>query len=250
MPGGVGSRPWDRNPIARLSFVVENEDRASPKADLIDRPGTHERGHWEYIEARPRRGHQRTVTPHRRRPGRLDAFIRSIAGAVWRSRGPIRYGGHSGLSQGQRTRQYAGYDFGLDVSPSDVIPDLDAPTSGHENPLVFKGFDASSRLVSSSVVSTGEATRTPDLRIMRPQDATSWPPENKENSSDKPTLAPYLLHDDCPTDPIATDSTYHTPPAPASNADPRLTMLIDAWDRLPEAIRAGIVAMIGVASKE
>jgi hypothetical protein len=85
---------------------------------------------------------------------------------------------------------------------------------------------------------------------MRPQDATARPPENKANSSDKPTLAPYLLHDDCPTDPIATDSTYHTRPAPASNADPRLADVIDAWDRLPEAIRAGIMAMIGVASKD
>jgi hypothetical protein len=34
------------------------------------------------------------------------------------------------------------------------------------------------------------------------------------------------------------------------NADPRLTILIDAWDRVPEAIRVGIMAMIGAASKD
>jgi hypothetical protein len=32
-------------------------------------------------------------------------------------------------------------------------------------------------------------------------------------------------------------------------ADARLAMVIDAWDRLPEAIRAGIVAMVEAAAK-
>jgi hypothetical protein len=32
-------------------------------------------------------------------------------------------------------------------------------------------------------------------------------------------------------------------------ANPDLAAVIDAWDRLPEAIRAGIVAMVQAASK-
>jgi hypothetical protein len=31
--------------------------------------------------------------------------------------------------------------------------------------------------------------------------------------------------------------------------DPDLAAVIDAWDRLPEAVRAGIVAMVKAASK-
>jgi len=31
--------------------------------------------------------------------------------------------------------------------------------------------------------------------------------------------------------------------------DPELAAVIDAWDRLPEAVRAGIVAMVKVAAK-
>jgi hypothetical protein len=30
--------------------------------------------------------------------------------------------------------------------------------------------------------------------------------------------------------------------------DPELTAVVDAWDRLPDAIRAGIVAMVKAAS--
>jgi hypothetical protein len=35
----------------------------------------------------------------------------------------------------------------------------------------------------------------------------------------------------------------------AASNDPDLAAVIDAWDRLPEAIRAGIVAMVKAASK-
>ena len=34
----------------------------------------------------------------------------------------------------------------------------------------------------------------------------------------------------------------------AASNDPDLTAIIDAWDRLPEAVRAGIVAMVRAAS--
>jgi hypothetical protein len=32
-------------------------------------------------------------------------------------------------------------------------------------------------------------------------------------------------------------------------ADPSLREVVDAWDRLPEAVRAGIVAMVKAATK-
>ena len=32
-------------------------------------------------------------------------------------------------------------------------------------------------------------------------------------------------------------------------ADPDLAAVVDAWDRLPEAVRAGIVAMVKAAAK-
>jgi hypothetical protein len=35
----------------------------------------------------------------------------------------------------------------------------------------------------------------------------------------------------------------------AAPTDPDLAAVIDAWDRLPEAVRAGIVAMVKAASR-
>jgi hypothetical protein len=34
----------------------------------------------------------------------------------------------------------------------------------------------------------------------------------------------------------------------AAQSDPDLATVVDAWDRLPEAVRAGIVAMVKAAS--
>jgi hypothetical protein len=34
----------------------------------------------------------------------------------------------------------------------------------------------------------------------------------------------------------------------ATSSDPDLAAVIDAWDRLPEAVRAGIVAIVKAAS--
>jgi hypothetical protein len=47
---------------------------------------------------------------------------------------------------------------------------------------------------------------------------------------------------------IATHSVAHSMPTDTCQADPALTAVIEAWDRLPEAIRAGIVAMVHAAS--
>jgi hypothetical protein len=55
-------------------------------------------------------------------------------------------------------------------------------------------------------------------------------PKNKGKTSHQRSLAPYGIHDTCQT-------------------DPDLAAVIDAWDRLPEAVRAGIVAMVQAAAK-
>src|SRR5262249_45418298 len=56
------------------------------------------------------------------------------------------------------------------------------------------------------------------------------PLKNRANSSHRNSLAPSLLHDNC-------------------QDDPELAALVAAWPKLPQTIRAGIMAMIGVASK-
>jgi hypothetical protein len=43
-----------------------------------------------------------------------------------------------------------------------------------------------------------------------------------------------VIHDTCETD-------------PEQPTDPDLAIVVDAWDRLPEAVRAGIVAMVRAA---
>jgi hypothetical protein len=55
------------------------------------------------------------------------------------------------------------------------------------------------------------------------------PPKNKGNSSHQPSLAPFGIHDSCQT-------------------DPDLAQIIAAWDRLPAAVKAGIVAMVQAAA--
>ena len=53
------------------------------------------------------------------------------------------------------------------------------------------------------------------------------------------------LHDDIPAmvAPVVADQVETTP------ADPDLVRLIEAWPRLPEAVRAGIVAMLNATLK-
>jgi hypothetical protein len=38
-------------------------------------------------------------------------------------------------------------------------------------------------------------------------------------------------------------------PTDTCQTDPELAAIIDAWDRLPEAVRAGIAAMVKAAAK-
>jgi hypothetical protein len=66
---------------------------------------------------------------------------------------------------------------------------------------------------------------------MRPQAASRPARENKAKTLHQQTLAPSLLHDNCPD-------------------DPELAAVVAAWPRLPEAIRAGIMAMMSAALKQ
>jgi hypothetical protein len=80
------------------------------------------------------------------------------------------------------------------------------------------------------LISTGDGTRTHDLRIMRPPQPAREPLENKPETSNKQTLAPFRIHDDCKTDPV-------------------LAEIVDAWTILPEAIKAGVLAMVRATLK-
>jgi hypothetical protein len=75
---------------------------------------------------------------------------------------------------------------------------------------------------------TGEATRTPDLRIMRPL------PSFCNASKDK---------DLCQE----TKAVSHHFPTEGTHSDDGLAAVIEAWDRLPDAIREGIVAIVQAA---
>jgi hypothetical protein len=78
---------------------------------------------------------------------------------------------------------------------------------------------------------TGEATRTPDLRIMRPQT------DFHNDSADKD-----LRQGD--------SKRSHHFPTDNCKSDPGLALVIEAWDRLPEAVHAGIVAMVKASAHQ
>ena len=72
-------------------------------------------------------------------------------------------------------------------------------------------------------------SRTPDLRITRPQAI---------GRNDKPAKR---LRD-------TTPMTSHPFPTDPCRTDPDLVAVVTAWDRPPGAVRAGIVAMVKAAS--
>ena len=79
-------------------------------------------------------------------------------------------------------------------------------------------------------MNTGEATRTPDLRIMRPLVGQDLNLKGETGSSRiNQRFSP----------PIPTDTCKMNPDLAQINA---------AWNSLPEALKAGIVAMVKAAS--
>jgi len=71
-------------------------------------------------------------------------------------------------------------------------------------------------------------TRTPDLRIMRPQAGSPKSPSPKDLR--EPAL-----------------SVAHHLPTDTRKTDPELAVVVDAWPHLSEALKAGIVAMVKAA---
>src|SRR5271166_3787559 len=105
--------------------------------------------------------------------------------------------------------------------------------TGESSPTVWPRTNDWSRRgneapVRASSGSTGVGTRTPDLRIMRPQVGSSKVFASNNLRQTAPVLAHYLPTDTCKT-------------------DPDLAAVVAAWPHLPEAIKAGIVAMVKAA---
>jgi hypothetical protein len=48
---------------------------------------------------------------------------------------------------------------------------------------------------------------------------------------------------------VATPPVAHPVPTDTCQTDPDLTAVIDAWDRLPEGVRASILMLVKAASK-
>lgn len=78
-------------------------------------------------------------------------------------------------------------------------------------------------------MSSGEETRTPDLRVMNP------PPDSPNRGPNNELRSP------------GSPGAHHLP-TDTRQSDPELAALVDAWPTLPEALRAGIVAMVRAAS--
>jgi hypothetical protein len=77
------------------------------------------------------------------------------------------------------------------------------------------------------IVSTGERTRTVDLRIMRPRTES----RNASRSKALRQSESVDVHN------LPTDSPF----------PPDLAEIVTAWPNLPEALKAGIVAMVRAA---
>jgi hypothetical protein len=82
--------------------------------------------------------------------------------------------------------------------------------------------------VRASSGNTGVGTRTPDLRIMRPPSGCSKTMPENHLSQSPSSVAEHLPNDTCKT-------------------DPDLAAVVEAWPDLPEALKAGIVAMVKAA---
>ena len=94
-----------------------------------------------------------------------------------------------------------------------------------------------------------EGIRTPDQGIMSHEACPVIPEEN----GDFPKGAASGAAVGGKTGPSAEagDPVSHaTPDANISALDPDLAMVVKRWESLPEAVRAGIVAMVKAASKE
>jgi integrase len=129
-------------------------------------------------------------------------------------------------AHGQRTEDgtwHVGADAGgLDEKPPEV--------GGCRNTLGSPVLDGSRRALAGTVASSGGGTRTPDTRIMIPlPNRHKSKADNAETHIDRRRALPL--------------------PIDTRQRDAGLTAVLEAWPKLPEALRAGILAMIRVATE-
>ena len=73
--------------------------------------------------------------------------------------------------------------------------------------------------------------------------------EVRERDSIKGTRSKGLRQGAAAVAELLPNDTCQTPPISAPLADPDLAAVVDAWPALPEAIKAGILAMVNAASE-
>ena len=117
---------------------------------------------------------------------------------------------------------------GRDVSVADVSMKEDDPPSMGRNSLGSSGVNATGRVVSGVVGSSGVRDRTGDLRVMNP------PPIRGKIPFSKGLHRP------------GKDVSLHFP-SDNRKTDPELASVIAVWDQLPPPIRAAVLAMVRAA---
>ena len=100
---------------------------------------------------------------------------------------------------------------------------------------------------------TPERTRTSDLRFRKLQ-AESKTPINTRVAGQSPSgVASSVVFDPSKEAQSPTTPAAHTPIADAKQdhaTNPELAAIVAAWDTLPDALRAGIVAMVNAAQAQ
>jgi hypothetical protein len=142
---------------------------------------------------------------------------------------------HSTLElTGRYTRPRAVYIEAAAAKLTSLRPEADQPeaaamTCTDARPILL---DATQNATADSTdrrkSNTGDGTRTHDLRIMRPH------PENPNAPKDNDLRQ-------------EMKAVSHHFPTDVTQMDTGLVAVIEAWDRLPDALRAGIVAIVKAA---
>ena len=122
----------------------------------------------------------------------------------------------------------SGDGLSRNLSLPDVMTKSDDPKMMNGLTLEKAGDDAYCRVDSHPVESTGVGTRTPDLRIMRPQAVSPNGLSAHDLRQTAPSVAHYLPTDTC-------------------KIDPELAALVTAWPNLPDAIRVSILMLVRAA---
>jgi hypothetical protein len=122
---------------------------------------------------------------------------------------------------------------GRNQSVSDVIAGSSVPTSMSGNPLRNRDSDAYSRLLPFSHAngSVSAAGARPGLQNRGHDDVT--PNDDKSLRKSTPALSTLCQRAE----------------SNSADFDPELQLVNEAWPTLPEALKAGILAMIRAASK-